>query len=185
VTKIILSLACLVMTPLLIAGCGSSTAANPLDGGTHSGSLCTVTLTGGVASTHSCALSFAYDGTLTATDFSLTTTHIDPATVPNLTASIQIAGAPATGPVQSTDPSVLQGYLAVSAQNATDAWSADAESTNTAATGSFTLTITALGTAISAGGSSYYTNTHGSLDATLVPVTSGQTSPDIVAHAEF
>ena len=80
---------------------------------------------------------------------------------------------------------MLQGYLVVNAQNSTDAWSADAESTNTAATGTFTLTITALGTAISAGGSSFYTNTHGSLDATLVAVTTGQTSPDIVAHAAF
>jgi len=185
VKNIILSLACLAAAGSLVEGCGSSTPATNPDAGTNSGSTCTVTLTGGVASTHSCALTFAYDGTLTATDFSLSTTNIDPATVPNLTASIQIAGAPATGPFHSTDPSVLQGYLVVNAQNSTDAWSADAESTNTAATGTFTLTITALGTAISAGGSSFYTNTHGSLDATLVAVTTGQTSPDIVAHAAF
>jgi len=173
------------MSSLVAAGCGSSTPATSLDAGDNTGSHCTITLTGGVASTHTCTLTFAYDGTLSATDFSLSTTDIDPVTVPNLTASIQIAGTPATGPILSTDPSVLQGFLAVNAQDSTDAWSADAESANTAATGSFTLTITAVGTAISAGGSSYYTNTHGSLDATLVPVTTGQTSPAIVAHAGF
>ncbi len=167
-------------------GCGSSAAQKP-DAGNPDGapSTCTVTLNGGVVSVHSCAVTFAYDGTVKATDFSLSTTNVDTATVPNLYASIQIAGNPARGSFLSTNPSVLQGLLAVSAENSTDAWSADSATTNTALTGTFALTITDVGVATSVNGSSFYTNTHGTLDSMLVPVTVGQTTDAIDAHASF
>jgi len=73
----------------------------------------------------------------------------------------------------------------VSADDSTDAWSADSATTNTALTGTFALTITDVGVATSVNGSSFYTNTHGTLDSMLVPVTVGQTTDAIDAHASF
>ena len=172
---------------LVLQGCGSSGSTPKPDGGNPDGgqTACTLTLSGGVSSVHSCAVTLAYDGAALATDFSLSTTNIDPATVPNLYASIQIAGSPVTASFPSTDANIQQGLLAISAGDSIDAWSADSAGANTAATGTFTLTITALGSAQSVGGSSIYTNTHGTLDAMLIPVTVGQTTPAITAHAQF
>ena len=166
----------------MIQGCGSS-AATPNDGG--GSSACAITLTGGVTSVHGCAVTFAYDGTVPATDFSLSTTDVDSATEPNLYASIQTSGSPLPGTFTETDGRVLQGLLAVSADDTTDAWSADSATANTAVTGTFSLMITDLGSATPVGGSSFYTKTHGTLDALLIPVTVGQTTAAITAHAQF
>jgi len=177
----------LVLTfSLNVAGCSSSAAKSTPgpDGGTPS-TTCTVTLSGGVASSHDCLVTLAFDGTGNATDFFLSTTNIDPATEPNLTASIQISGSPRTGAFLATDANLLQGLLAVGASDSSDAWSADAASANTALTGSFTLMLGDLGSPRTAGNSRDYANPHGTLDAVLVPVTAGQTSASVAAHAAF
>jgi hypothetical protein len=170
-----------------VMGCGSSDAKPSLDGGNGppSQTSCTIALAGGVASNHSCSVTLAYDGTAKTTDFSLSTTNVDSDTEPNLFVSIQIAGSARTGSFLWTDSDLLQGLLGVSSGNSTDMWSADSASTNTAATGSFTLTISNLGTGTPFDGSITYAKTGGSLDAVLVPVTVGQTTDAITAHAAF
>ena len=182
--SILVSLAALTTA---VAGCGSSDAKPNLDGGNGPAAqpTCTIALVGGVASNHSCSVTLAYDGSAKATDFSLSTTNVDSDTEPNLFVSIQIAGNAQTGNFLWTDSDLLQGLLGVSSGNSTDMWSADSASANTAATGSFTLTISDVGAATPFGGSTTYAKTRGSLDAVLVPVTAGQTTPAITAHATF
>ena len=171
---------------LTAAGCSSSaskSSADP-DGGTQS-ATCTVTLGGGVMSSHSCEVTLAFDRTVSATDFSFSTTNIDPATEPNLYASVQIAGSPHSGTFVETDASLLQGLLAVSSDDSTDSWDADSATANTAVTGSFTLVLGDLGPTQTIGGSTIYTKTHGTLDAVLVPETTGQVTASVMAHAAF
>ena len=170
-----------------VAGCGSADPKSNLDGGNGPASqpACAIALAGGVASNHSCSVTLAYDGAAKATDFSLSTTNVDSDTEPNLFVSIQIAGSARTGDFLWTDSDLLQGLLGVSSGNSTDMWSADSASANTAATGSFTLTISDVGAATPFGGSITYAKTRGSLDAVLVPVTVGQTTAAITAHATF
>jgi len=81
-----------------VMGCGSSDAKPNLDGGNASPwqPSCTIALTGGVASNHSCSVTLAYDGAAKATDFSLSATNVDSDVEPSLFVSIQIAGSART-----------------------------------------------------------------------------------------
>jgi hypothetical protein len=180
------TLASLALLLTLSQGCSSSSSGQGQGQSAQSGapSTCTATLTGAVSGTFACKVTLAYDGSASTTDFSFSLTNTTAATDPNVTAGIAIAKPTAVG-VSTSATAGVEGPVALSFEGSNDAWIATADSKNTAATGSYSIDIKALGDIHSSGASSYYTSTHGTFDAVMLPVTAGQTSGQVVVHAEF
>jgi hypothetical protein len=177
-------LASLALLLTVTQGCSSSSSTGQSPSAqSGAASTCTATLSGAVTGTFACKVTLAFDGSASTTDFSLSLTNTT-ATDPNVTAGIAIAKTPAVG-VSTSATAGVQGPVALSFESSNDSWIATAESKDTAATGSYSIDIKALGDVHSSGGSSFYTSTHGTFDAVMLPVTAGQTSGQVVVHAEF
>jgi hypothetical protein len=167
---------------LLMLGCQAPVSTSTASDTAKPCSLSMVS--GDVKVTYQCNASMIYDGAGKQTNLSITLVNDMLPTDPNLTAAISIARTPQVGSFMISTPGVT-GIVELNYQNKNDTWIADTASSNIAERGSFVVYIQNVGDPYTLEDSDYYSNTHGILDAVLVPSASGQVAGNVTVHAEF
>jgi hypothetical protein len=147
------------------------------DGGISTGG-CVMTITGANTASGPCNLSLGYSAAQGHLAFGVTlmakptdSFGCDLATSPTLTAGVF---------TQANGRDYVSTVLDVS-----KVWQALYENGGDPATGTYTLTITDPGTPASSGADTFYPYAHGTLDATLPPVTATGATGDTMIHVTF
>jgi hypothetical protein len=162
------------------ADCGGSPTSNSNGGG---GTACTVTLSGAVTSQYDCSAP-AVGSYASGKNQGAIGVSVNPATngqPPTIEIAVAFPGQLSSGEHANTDAGAKGG---ATLQVGTQFWAAVVGSTSDQ--GSYSLTISSTGTAVTAAnGDKAYLGVHGTLDATMPPVAGSGSTGNVTLHAEF